>query len=59
MWRWALIPSGVFLFVLLLVLFILYRNWMYEQELDSLLWKIDYKDIIFNENTPITPKTKV
>jgi hypothetical protein len=24
---------------------IIYRNWRYEQELDSLLWKIDYKDI--------------
>ena len=32
---------------------------MYEQELDSLLWKVDYKDIIFSESTPITPKSKV
>ena len=22
-----------------------YRNWRYEQELDSLLWKIDYKEL--------------
>ena len=26
-----------------------YRNWKYEQELASLLWKIDYKDINFRE----------
>lgn len=25
------------------------RNWKYEQELASLLWKIDYKDISFRE----------
>ncbi|KAJ8909843.1 hypothetical protein NQ315_002849 [Exocentrus adspersus] len=27
----------------------LYRNWKYEQELDSLLWKVDFKDIQINE----------
>ncbi|XP_068209435.1 guanylate cyclase 32E-like [Palaemon carinicauda] len=27
-------------------------NWRYEQELDSLLWKIDYKDIKTNDWTP-------
>lgn len=31
--------------VLVIVLLMIYRNWRYEQELDSLLWKIDYKDI--------------
>ena len=31
--------------ILILVLLVVYRNWRYEQELDSLLWKIDYKDI--------------
>ena len=31
--------------VLAIVLLMIYRNWRYEQELDSLLWKIDYKDI--------------
>jgi hypothetical protein len=29
----------------LLVALVLYRNWRYEQELDSLLWKLDYRDI--------------
>lgn len=27
----------------------LYRNWRYEQELDSLLWKVNYKDIQIKE----------
>ncbi|KAG1713938.1 Resact receptor [Nymphon striatum] len=31
---------------------VMFSNWVYEQELDSLLWKIDYKDLIVNENTP-------
>lgn len=29
---------------------VLYRNWRYEQELDSLLWKVDYKEIQMHEN---------
>lgn len=28
-----------------------FRNWRYEQELDSLLWKIEYKEIKMNEWT--------
>ena len=28
----------------------LYRNWRYEQELDSLLWKVDFKEIQMHEN---------
>ncbi|KAF4520109.1 hypothetical protein B566_EDAN010265 [Ephemera danica] len=36
--------SGAVLAVLLVGL-VLYRNWRYEQELDSLLWKLDYRDI--------------
>ncbi|GLG93322.1 Guanylate cyclase, partial [Gryllus bimaculatus] len=31
--------------LLLLVGLVLYRNWRYEQQLDSLLWKLDYRDI--------------
>ncbi|CAM1291419.1 Uncharacterised protein g121 [Pycnogonum litorale] len=41
-------------FVSVIILLILYRNWIYEQELDSLLWKIDYKDLIVNDSTPTT-----
>jgi len=32
-----------------------YRSWVYEQELDSLLWKVDWKDIIIND-MPATGK---
>lgn len=28
----------------------LYRNWRYEQELDSLLWKIDFKEVQIHES---------
>ncbi|XP_069156075.1 guanylate cyclase 32E isoform X2 [Procambarus clarkii] len=45
------VTGGVVL-LLLVVSLIAYRNWRYEQELDSLLWKIDYKDIKINEWTP-------
>lgn len=31
------------------VALVLYRNWRYEQELDSLLWKVNYKDIQIKE----------
>lgn len=30
---------------------ILYRNWKYEQELDSLLWKVDFRDIEIKETS--------
>lgn len=33
------------LLVLCIVSLVLYRNWRYEQELDSLLWKIDYREL--------------
>merc|ERR1740128_252895 len=38
------VVGGLVLF-LATILLIIYRNWRYEQELDSVLWKIDYKDI--------------
>lgn len=41
---------------------VLYRNWRYEQELDSLLWKLDFRDIQMaeenekcNNNGSLTP----
>jgi hypothetical protein len=37
--------AGGVLVVLGFVALVLYRNWKYEQELDSLLWKIDFRDI--------------
>ncbi|CAL4066971.1 unnamed protein product [Meganyctiphanes norvegica] len=51
--------SGGIMVVLVMVACILYRNWRYEQELDSLLWKIDSKDIQINEwatKNPMAPK---
>lgn len=41
---------GTILLILTIISLVLYRNWSYEQELDSLLWKIDYKDIKMHEN---------
>lgn len=40
---------GGLVFVITAVTLILYRNWKYEQELDSLLWKVNYKDIQIKE----------
>ncbi|KAL1497777.1 hypothetical protein ABEB36_008676 [Hypothenemus hampei] len=42
------VAGGVIL-IMLIISLVLYRNWRYEQELDSLLWKIDFKDIEINE----------
>lgn len=33
-----------------IVSLVLYRNWRYEQELDSLLWKIDYREIQLHDS---------
>lgn len=48
---------GVFLgfgVVLVVIIIVLYRNYKYEQELDSLLWKIDPKELKIDEFTPTT-----
>lgn len=42
--------AGGAVVILILVSLVLYRNWRYEQELDSLLWKVDYKEIQMHEN---------
>jgi hypothetical protein len=42
--------AGGLMLILAVVLLVLYRNWRYEQELDSLLWKVDYRDIQINED---------
>ncbi|XP_044753135.1 guanylate cyclase 32E-like [Coccinella septempunctata] len=49
------VTGGVFL-ILLIIFFALYRNWRYEQELDSLIWKIDFRDIQMNDDEKITSK---
>ncbi|XP_049867023.1 guanylate cyclase 32E isoform X1 [Pectinophora gossypiella] len=42
---WALGACGGTLALLVLAALALYRGWRYEQELDSLLWKIDFRDL--------------
>ena len=42
--------AGALLLILCIILLILYRNWRYEQELDSLLWKIDFKELTIHES---------
>jgi hypothetical protein len=46
------VAGGLLLF-LAVVLLVAYRNWRYEQELDSLLWKVDYRDIRINEDQQV------
>lgn len=41
---------GALLLIIAIILLILYRNWRYEQELDSLLWKIDFKELTIHES---------
>ncbi|XP_015043803.2 speract receptor isoform X2 [Drosophila pseudoobscura] len=42
--------AGGALLLLGVVSLVLYRNWRYEQELDSLLWKIDFREVQMHEN---------
>uniref|UniRef100_A0AAG5DN07 Guanylate cyclase n=1 Tax=Anopheles atroparvus TaxID=41427 RepID=A0AAG5DN07_ANOAO len=42
--------AGGALLLLGVVSLVLYRNWRYEQELDSLLWKVDFREIQMHEN---------
>ncbi|CAH1154232.1 unnamed protein product [Phaedon cochleariae] len=48
--------AGGTFFVILIISLIFYRNWKYEQELDSLLWKVDFKDIQINEEANSSSK---
>uniref|UniRef100_T1ITS9 Guanylate cyclase n=1 Tax=Strigamia maritima TaxID=126957 RepID=T1ITS9_STRMM len=47
------VAGGIVLTFMIIVL-IAYRNWKYEQELDSLLWKIDFREIKLKEFIPAT-----
>ncbi|XP_018338733.1 PREDICTED: guanylate cyclase 32E-like [Trachymyrmex septentrionalis] len=42
---------GALLFIITVIILIFYKNWKYEQEIDSLLWKVNYKDIQIKEYT--------
>lgn len=37
--------TGVIITCVVIISLIAYRNWRYEQELDNLLWKIDFREI--------------
>lgn len=50
--------AGIALLLLGIVSLVLYRNWRYEQELDSLLWKVDFKEIQMHENDKENTGTK-
>lgn len=51
--------AGIFLGIFLVIAFIAYRNWKYEQELDSLLWKVDYKEIEMNDPDSNSTTSKI
>ncbi|XP_023216984.1 guanylate cyclase 32E-like [Centruroides sculpturatus] len=51
-WKFAFGITGGLAIGFLIFSLLIYRYWSYEQELDSLIWKIDYKDIQINEYTP-------
>ncbi|XP_074647349.1 speract receptor-like [Tubulanus polymorphus] len=34
---------------------LIYRNWRYEQDLAKMLWKIEWKDIVLKNGTPLQP----
>lgn len=50
--------AGGALLLLGIVSLVLYRNWRYEQELDSLLWKIDFREVQMHENEKETNTQK-
>ncbi|XP_053204418.1 guanylate cyclase 32E-like isoform X2 [Panonychus citri] len=56
-WFFALIASVIAVMAILMM--IGYRAWIYEQELDSLLWRVDFKDVIVRETVPITKFSKL
>lgn len=43
--------AGACAALIILILLVVYRNIRYEQELDSLLWKIDYREIEIDDRS--------
>ena len=56
---WIFISFAVLVIISLIIGFALYKNWIYEQELDNLLWKIDYRDLIITDLEPLKSSLKV
>lgn len=50
--------SGSLIIFLVIVSTVVYKNWIYEQELDSLLWKIEPKDLILSDAPSLNFKSK-
>ncbi|XP_045213178.2 receptor-type guanylate cyclase Gyc76C-like isoform X2 [Mercenaria mercenaria] len=50
--------AGGLALIVLIIGFLVYRNWKYENDLASLLWKIDYKDIDFKDHFVGTMSSK-
>ena len=47
-------PQGLYHFTELSMCFIpASRNWRYEQELASLLWKVDFKDVVCRDQVAL------
>ena len=50
--------SGSLVIFLVIVSTVVYKNWVYEQELDSLLWKIESKDLIVSDVPVVNSKSR-
>ncbi|KAH3863877.1 hypothetical protein DPMN_026882, partial [Dreissena polymorpha] len=50
--------AGGLVLIVSIVGYLVYRNWKYENELASLLWKLDYKDIDFKDHFAGTMSSK-
>ncbi|KAL4241106.1 hypothetical protein ACF0H5_001884 [Mactra antiquata] len=50
--------GGGLVLIVTVVGYLVYRNWKYENELASLLWKIDYRDIDFKDHFSGTMNSK-
>jgi hypothetical protein len=55
-WIFGSVAAGVLFLVIITIT--VYKSWAYEQELDSLMWKIDAKDVVMSQ-VQVTSKNKV
>lgn len=57
--KWILAIFCSVTVILLVVAVAMYKGWVYEQELDALLWKIDMKDVIISDIPLVSKSNKV
>ncbi|RWS11161.1 guanylate cyclase 32E-like protein, partial [Dinothrombium tinctorium] len=50
--KWLLVSIGAIILVISIYFAFALRNWAYERELDSLLWRVDYKDVMTDDIHP-------